>query len=59
MVYVSCHPGTGIAHTRIIERRAPQCGDRHHDVGRRMSASDLQKEERERFPYTTVLEEQC
>ncbi len=32
-VYVSCHPQTRIAHTRIIERRGPACRDRRHDVG--------------------------
>ena len=59
-VYVSCHPGTGVAHTRIIERRAPQCGDRHHDVGQRLSASDLQNAElrTDRLPMT-VFEERC
>jgi hypothetical protein len=32
-VYVSCHPKTGAAHTRIIERRSAGCADRRHDVG--------------------------
>lgn len=35
-VYVSCHPRTGVAHTRIIERRGPSCRNRHHDVGARL-----------------------
>lgn len=31
-VYVSCHPQTGTAHTRIIERRGNNCPDRRHAV---------------------------
>ena len=31
-VYVSCHPVTRAAHTRIIERRGADCQDRHHEV---------------------------
>jgi hypothetical protein len=36
LVYVSCHPQTGIAHTRVIERRGPTCSVRRHDVGTRL-----------------------
>lgn len=36
VVYVSCHPLTGVAHTRIIERRGAACRNRHHDVGSRL-----------------------
>jgi hypothetical protein len=36
IVYVSCHPRTGIAHTRVIERRGAACKDRRHDVGARL-----------------------
>jgi hypothetical protein len=35
-VYVSCHPRTGVAHTRIVERRGPACRIRRHDVGARV-----------------------
>jgi hypothetical protein len=35
-VYISCHPRSGIAHTRIIERRGPVCGDRRHHIGARL-----------------------
>jgi hypothetical protein len=35
-VYVSCHPGTGVAHTRIIERRGTSCTIRRHEVGARI-----------------------
>ena len=36
IVYVSCHPQTGIAHTRVIERRGASCKSRQHDVGVRL-----------------------
>jgi hypothetical protein len=32
-VYVSCHPRTGLAHTRVIERRAAACRIRSHAIG--------------------------
>lgn len=35
-VYVSCHPQTNVAHTRVIERRGPRCTNRRHDVGVRL-----------------------
>jgi len=41
VVYVSCHPDTGFAHTRVIESRAPRCSVRQHDVGVRLFVSDL------------------
>lgn len=40
LVYVSCHPHTGVAHTRIIERRGAGCRERLHDVGVRLQAKD-------------------
>ena len=36
VVYVSCHPQTRVAHTRIIQSRAPACGVRRHEVGARL-----------------------
>jgi len=36
LVYVSCHPTTRLAHTRIIQMRGPQCRVRRHDVGARL-----------------------
>ena len=36
VVYVSCHPRTRIAHTRIIQARGEQCGVRRHEVGLRL-----------------------
>jgi hypothetical protein len=35
-VYVSCHPRTRVAHSRIIERRGPGCRNRRHDTGSRL-----------------------
>ena len=35
-VYVACHPETGTAHTRVIERRGTTCRVRTHDVGSRL-----------------------
>lgn len=35
-VYVACHPISGIAHTREIERRHPDCPIRKHAVGTRV-----------------------
>jgi hypothetical protein len=36
IAYVSCHPATGLAHTRIVERRGTECRVRRHDVGVRL-----------------------
>jgi hypothetical protein len=36
IVYVSCHPKTQVAHTRIIQTRGPDCRNRKHDVGARL-----------------------
>jgi hypothetical protein len=36
VVYVSCHPQTHVAHTRIIQTRGPDCKIRKHDVGVRL-----------------------
>ena len=41
LVYVSCHPRTGIAHTRVIERRGAMCPQRMHDRGARLWLWDL------------------
>ena len=41
LVYVSCHPQTGIAHTRVIRRRSHLCSVRTHDVGVHLAASEL------------------
>jgi len=36
VVYVSCHPETGLAHTRIVESRGTTCPVRNHEVGARL-----------------------
>jgi len=40
-VYVSCHPTTGLAHTRVIEERPSTCEVRSHDVGARIPTWEL------------------
>ena len=35
-VYVACHPQTGLAQTRVIEKRGDSCPHRRHDVGVRL-----------------------
>jgi hypothetical protein len=41
LVYVACHPHTGTAHTRVIERRDPLCTVRKHEVGLRLALWEL------------------
>ena len=36
VVYVSCHPRTRVAHSRVIERRGAACRDRRHEVGTKL-----------------------
>jgi len=36
VVYVSCHPTTRVAHTRVIQSRGPDCRTRKHEVGARL-----------------------
>jgi hypothetical protein len=45
-VYVSRHPTTGVAHTRIIETRGAACGMRKHEVGARLFLWELLPEPR-------------
>ena len=40
-VYVSMHPASGVAHTRIIERRGRYCDVRRHEVGLRLYLWEL------------------
>jgi hypothetical protein len=40
-LYVACHPETGVAHTRIIERRGDACRERHHEVGVRLALWEI------------------
>jgi hypothetical protein len=41
LVYVSTHPVSGVAHTRIVERRSSRCPVRLHDVGLRLTPADV------------------
>jgi hypothetical protein len=36
LVYVACHPHTGIAHKRVIETRGASCVTRSHHRGQRL-----------------------
>ena len=46
-VYVSCHPKTGIAHTRIVEARGSACPVRRHEIGARLWLWELLPEPRD------------
>jgi hypothetical protein len=41
VVYVSAHPKTRIAHTRVIQSRGSQCAVRRHEVGLRLFLWEL------------------
>jgi transposase len=41
VVWVACHPRTGVAHTRVIEFRGPACQVRRHEVGLRLYLWEL------------------
>ena len=41
VVYVSAHPETGVAHTRIIQSRGSECRVRRHEVGLRLYVWEL------------------
>ena len=41
VVYVSCHPQTRVAHTRVIETRGAACPVRRHEVGLRLYLWEL------------------
>jgi hypothetical protein len=41
LVYVACHPQTGVAHTRVLDHRQPGCRVRTHEVGVRLSVWQL------------------
>jgi hypothetical protein len=41
LVYVACDPRTTVAHARILERRDPGCLVRKHEVGLRLSLSEI------------------
>ncbi|MGH9141585.1 MAG: hypothetical protein ACRD2I_10660 [Vicinamibacterales bacterium] len=41
IVYVSAHPATRIAHTRIIQSRGDHCRVRRHEIGLRLFLWEL------------------
>lgn len=41
LVYVSCHPVTGFAHTRVVQHRSAGCRVRRHEVGARVYLWEL------------------
>jgi hypothetical protein len=51
VVYVSCHPRTGVAHTRVIERRGAKCRQRMHDRGVHLWLRDLLPAEHDAHSY--------
>jgi len=50
MVYVSCNPDTGLAHSRIVESRGNACTIRHHEVGARLWLWELLPDHRIKAP---------
>jgi hypothetical protein len=49
-VYVSCHPGTGLANERIVERRGATCPERRHQLGSRLWLWELLPDRRLQEP---------
>jgi len=49
-VYVSRHPHSGLAHTRIIEQQGEQCRVRQHWVGARLWLWELLPDRRNSAP---------
>ena len=41
VVYVSAHPKTRIAHTRVIQSRGSRCAVRRHEIGLRLFLWEL------------------
>jgi len=41
IVYVSRHPKTRVAHTRVVQTRGATCRHRRHDVGTRLFLWEL------------------
>jgi hypothetical protein len=52
-VYVSCHPVTGTANARIVERRGDRCPDRRHHIGARLWLWELLPDGRVTDPLLT------
>jgi hypothetical protein len=58
IVYVACHPHTGVAHTRVLERRHPFCRVRKHEVGLRLSLWELLPEPVDRMAVAVPADRQ-
>jgi hypothetical protein len=41
IVYVACHPHTGLAHARVLEQRSRRCDVREHEVGLHLKLWEL------------------
>ncbi|HEV3139203.1 MAG TPA: hypothetical protein VGY57_01735 [Vicinamibacterales bacterium] len=57
VVYVSCHPVTGIAHTRVIQSRSDACRVRRHEVGARLFLWELLPEPADGTPLVCWSDE--
>jgi len=54
-VYVACNPETRIAHSRVIERRGPECLIRTHEIVARLWLWELLPDPRSDQP--AIVEE--
>jgi hypothetical protein len=61
VVYVSCHPKTRIAHTRVIQSRGTDCRIRRHDVGLHLYLWEILPDpgHRARLEWSDTLEDAC
>ena len=59
VVYVSAHPKTRIAHTRIIQSRAADCRVRRHEIGLRLYLWEILPDpaHRPELQWSDVLED--
>ena len=59
VVYVSCHPQTRIARTRVIQSRGAACGTRRHEVGLHLYLWEILPDpsHRPKLEWSDVLED--
>ena len=59
VVYVSCHPQTRVAHTRVIQSRPTACRVRRHEVGARLHLWEILPDpaHRSHVEWSDVLED--
>ena len=50
VVYVSAHPKTRVAHTRIIQTRGADCRVRRHEIGLRLYLWEILPDQADRRP---------